>query len=669
MIRRGTALLIGWLACLHVLQAQEVWRHRNQALIQDSATSFFYFSKNNDSEFLKEKRNENQAHKQATGEPRTLTLPFFEDFNLGHSGPLDDARRFVPDTLRWFSNRGVQLNRSSAIDPPDFGVAVFDGAADDGRGWLLLPIAVTDGADTLTSHAFDLRSYALADSLRLSFWYQGGGRMERPDTVDSLILEFRDSVGDFRRVWASAEVDTSRFRYASIPLEDSLFLHRRFQFRLRNIATRNGPFDQWFVDHIWLAAGRSAGDSLPVDRAVVGLKRGLLWPYTALPRRVLNGLMYNKDSIVVELRSTDSLEQNSRLHVMLSDPTGGVGLIDVRRDSVVLPPLADQQKAVRFDDPTRWTYAQNSMLRHTAYLDSSERDRYRRNDTLRLDFRADTLYALDDGEAESWYGVTNPGAPFAQMFYCEQPERLQAVWLTFVPRETVYDTALTFNLGIWSFRVDTIRKVGVFLRDSIFLDTIITPVYLSGIEDTVRYGPVPNFFRRYAFDAAAVADGLTTVQGYFLVGLIQRQGIPIGVGYDLNANSAQRIVFQVRPQVWAATAGTGTLMIRPEVANAYPRREPPARTTSGGLRIYPNPVRGSRLSLDQSTGEALNGVRWQLLDITGRTVGDGTAPRWTWPQTLDLGTAPPAGVYVLRVQGTTDSGFYNAWTTRLLFVD
>jgi hypothetical protein len=421
-------------------------------------------------------------------------------------------------------------------------------------------------------------------------------------------------------------------------------------------------------DSIWLAAGRSSGDSLPVDRAVVALERSLLWPYTALPRRVLNGLIYN-DSVVVRVRSTDSLEQTSRLHVMLSDPTGGVGLIDVRRDTLVLPPLADRQKVARFGDPTRWTYAQNSTLRHTVYLDSSARDTYRRNDTLRLDFRADTLYALDDGEAESWYGVTNPGAPFAQKFYCEQAEQLRAVWLTFVPRETLYDTALTFNLGIWRFRVDTIRKSGVFLRDSIFLDTVITPVYLSPIEDTVRYGPVPNFFRRYAFDATDVADGLTTVQGEFLVGLIQKQAIPIGIGYDLNANSAERIVFQVRPQVWAATAGSGTLMIRPEVANAYPRREPPPRTAQAGLRVYPNPVQGARLTLDTDAADVLTEVHWQLLDVTGRRVAGGQAPRWDLPHSLDVGAAPPAGVYLLNVEGLTEIHRPIRWTTRLIFVD
>lgn len=645
-----SALALCWIGCAGLL-AQEAWRGAEPPSSAPVGKT--------------------SPQKTADGherEPRTLPLPFFDNFLPSRSGPLDAAQH-LPDTNRWFSNSGVQVNRSGAVNSPDFGTLIFDGAAADGRGWFLSPIAVTEGADTLTSHYFDLTGRSPEDSLRFSFWYQGGGRMERPDSTDSLFLEFRDTSGSFQKVWRTSSVDTAKFLYAAVWVEDSAFFHRNFQFRLRNVATRNGPFDQWFVDHVWFADKRSQNDTLPADRSVAAIERGLLWPYTALPRRVLNGLVYNSE-ISVRLRSANSQRDSTRLHVMLSDPAGGVGLIDVRRTQTGLPPLADTTLAIYFDDSTRWTYAGNSTIRHTAYLDSSARDFIRSNDTLRVDYRADTLFALDDGEAESWYGVTNPNAPFAQRYFCAGAERLQAVWLAFTPRETLYDTALTFNLGVWSYRVDTIRKTGFFLRDSIFLDTVITPIYLSPIEDTVRYGPAPNTFYRYAFDPQAVTDGLTEVQGDFLVGMIQKQAIPIGVGYDRNANNSGRIVFQVRPQVWSATAGDGTLMVRPEVTNAYPRKQPPSAggKTAAELTVFPNPLQGSFLTLRAEGTEELLSPRWRLLDLTGRTLASGGADRWAMPYTLEL-TRPQAGAYLLRIEATTETHETRSWTTRLILLD
>jgi hypothetical protein len=109
--------------------------------------------------------------KSATANP--LTLPFFEDFSTSS---------IFPDPAKW-SDENAFVNNSFGLEPISMGVATLD--AIDASGEVYGLSALATSSDELTTQPFDLSPYAGGPQVRLSFFFQAGGRGEAPEKQDS----------------------------------------------------------------------------------------------------------------------------------------------------------------------------------------------------------------------------------------------------------------------------------------------------------------------------------------------------------------------------------------------------------------------------------------------------------------------------------------------------
>jgi hypothetical protein len=141
---------------------------------------------------IKEYRAEHRQYQSELGSGReerssAVRLPFFDDFK---------NKSIYPDPELW-DDSVVFINSSYAYRAPNRGVATFD--ALDNKGNLHFNVSTFPfRSDSLTSKPIRLdsifspfqRAITTADSLYLSFFYQPQGIGNKPESFDSLVLEF-----------------------------------------------------------------------------------------------------------------------------------------------------------------------------------------------------------------------------------------------------------------------------------------------------------------------------------------------------------------------------------------------------------------------------------------------------------------------------------------------
>jgi hypothetical protein len=168
-----------------------------------------------------------------------LTLPFFDDFS--YSSPLADA-------YLW-QQSSVFINQTYPINPITVGVATFDGLNKEGLAYTINMATAQGDADTLLSQEIDLSA---VDTAYFMFYFQPQGVGDNPQVEDSLMLEFKDSNGDWNVEWKIAGSTNQEFKKKVFLLKTADYLFATFQFRFRNKATLSGNFDHWHIDYIKL---------------------------------------------------------------------------------------------------------------------------------------------------------------------------------------------------------------------------------------------------------------------------------------------------------------------------------------------------------------------------------------------------------------------------------
>jgi len=139
-------------------------------------------------EYISERGHQQSDLRSDTGERAdAVRLPFLDDFK---------NKGIYPNARLW-DDSVVFINSSYAYRPPNRGVATFD--ALDNKGNLHSNVSTFPfRADSLTSKPIRLdsifspfpRAITTADSVYLSFFYQPQGIANKPESFDSLILEF-----------------------------------------------------------------------------------------------------------------------------------------------------------------------------------------------------------------------------------------------------------------------------------------------------------------------------------------------------------------------------------------------------------------------------------------------------------------------------------------------
>ncbi len=205
---------------------------------------------------------------------RPLRLPFFDDFS--YAGPY-------PKEVFWV-DKHVFVNNTLGVRPVSVGVATFDGLDVTGS-----PYKGDRGrSDYLTSTYIDLSTYRQQDDVYLSFYTQPKGQGPRPRETDSLVLEFKNKTGEWKKITDYTGLsdnypikESPDFTFRLILLTDE-YLHRDFQFRFININSKTGMTELWHLDYVRLTHG-FVPNGTHTDVAFTALPPSFITPYTSMP--------------------------------------------------------------------------------------------------------------------------------------------------------------------------------------------------------------------------------------------------------------------------------------------------------------------------------------------------------------------------------------------------
>jgi hypothetical protein len=548
------------------------------------------------------------------------TALFVDDFSSGT----------VPDSSFWYPGAGRYplIRRQAADGPPSVGTACFDGISPFQQ--VYSTVLGRGPADRLETHYLDLSIQDPDNLLFLTFDFQAKGYGHAPIGKDSFKVYFNafqngreEEVQMFSIGGAGIGTD---FETVAIPIQEQRFFHTHFYIAFENEGLLNGMLSNWHLDYVALGLSRTNNDTSFNDRALVKLGNPIFSPYSAIPFMQYLPNTYSKP---FDLEGTNLDASNGNFGVtysiqdiagnnLLPPYAGGISINYSGRNSYQLnfPAVNDNQS---LSQPYSSTFRQSFDLQST--------DQVLTNNNLTYDFRIDSLFAMDDGEADVGYGL-NRSRGFCQRYQLREPDTLMAVWIHFVPQiDYVFGGSLEgdiFSLAIWSSPN----------RDSL--------IYEEGFP--ITYGNSPDHFERF------VLSQPISVSGDIWVGILQNNTTPVGVGMDRTWVNDSLIAWD-SSGVWVNSRLQGTLMIRPELRNIrFNPLPPPAgihqEISQGEFHIFPQPVNEYRQAEWRWEGVDYQEFKFIVFDLSGKKIqelsGGGESS----------GRLPvlPAGLYILQQQ-------------------
>lgn len=580
---------------------------------------------------------ETKKKASARTESNILTLPFWDDFSF--------AGGKTPSDSLWQDSNGVYVGDGIATDPPSIGVASLDGVNAQGLGYTG---GVTAPTDALTSCPIDLSGLNVNSEVYLSFYYQFAGNGEAPEDVDSLRVEMLYPNTDTTTIWlpvwpAGQELDRSGdFTQVLVRLDNSQFFFDEFQFRFQNFSRPSGVFDVWNIDYVYMNSGRSASDDNYPDRTIGEPLTTIFDGFYAIPARQFQISQTVIPSYVVtsvdnpnddrqpydnffntsvvswkdSVRTIDNSSTIFRDTESVQAPDRITETIDDLYSTLQIP--VDQDSV--FITINTFIAATDNVLPPTGDYDPKFTPiDFRNNDSIQNSFVIKDYYAYDDGEAEVAAGLNFSGNQLA-IKYPITPgitDTLIAVDMYF-PLSQTEPAGRSINFRIWAVN-DTVPG-DILYSEDIFLTR----------------DSVPDTFIRYPLRSpTALADT-------FFIGYRQNNEGVLGVGFDLQNNSIDKVLFNVGDQ-WQKPSEflTGSFMIRPVFGNTMPDDVTSiAPPLIEGIKIYPNPT-SDKLHIVGSV-ETL-----RIFDLFGREI-DVTSTSENEKTILTLYNQP-AGIYIINV--------------------
>ncbi|MEY1639792.1 T9SS type A sorting domain-containing protein [Tenuifilum osseticum] len=576
-----------------------------------------------------------------------LSLPFFDDFARNTPYPTPEL---------WEPSNAIS-NKTYAINPPTIGVATFD--AVNRKGVLHQHLTTTpQPADTLTSLPINL-NYPATDSIYLSFSVQPGGLGYQPSPNDSLVLElFSPSENRWVRGWASS-VDfnankiafynhllnhkdeksstklDSTFFTVNINIDNPIFLENGFRFRfigyasLMENATVPGyktNSDHWHIDMVYLNRLRNWDDTIYNDIAFRKPIKSILKNYTSVP------WTHFADAEVSEIKNPRefSIVYNNlgpttwnvtRRFAVTNLSTGNEYTFSGGAENIYGYEEFTYTRPFDYTFTSAWPDSAKFLLKTFLQTDFDESTKHLRyNDSLVHQLNFYNYYALDDGSAESGYGLFGEGtinAMIAQKFYSYKADNLVGVMIYF---NRSYQDANNepFKISIWA---DNNGKPGELL----YQRSTTRPLFTDSL----------NCFTVYRTDPVSIPVG------NFYIGWQQSTIEFLNVGFDRNTNSRERI-FHTLPGYWTNTQFEGTIMIRPIFGKLYQNPTTAPISTTSNIRVYPNPA-SEKIYIDVGNGIAVNS--YQLISITGQVIESKSVYQ---NEPIDVEHIP-TGMYLLKV--------------------
>lgn len=560
----------------------------------------------------------------------TVSLPFMDDFS--YPGPFPDADHWL--------DIDVFVNNTMAELPPSLGVATFDGLNPRGT-----PYGGSYGdSDYLTSTYLNLNG--VNGDLTLTYWLQRRGLVDRPETQDSLVLEFRDATGQWvlMRVFQGISpslpnnIDEPFHFYATqVPPQ---FRYKGFQFRFRNYSDRAGINDNWHLDYVRLDATYT--DSLFNDVAFTQLPAFILKNYTSMPWRhfkqedlgtQLTVGLYNhanqalnaspsgvslieQESGVNAFGSTLTLfngtEANipngmsvNRTYQLNNDPTGFPAVLGNYQSTMTGP---------SFDGYDKLDFQLKYTLNNTSQINQPGFEAVQRNDQVTRSTIFDNYFAYDDGSAEATL-VTAEGNQVAVKFTTAVEDTLRAVRMH-LPHSSTDVSDQTFRIRVWKGQLD----------NSPDYQMSYLPYYADNAFDTLQ-----GFTTYPLVDEDGEYAPLVLPPGDFYVGWQQVTACDftrcVGVGYDKNQPQGKEAISRNSGQGWEPLSEftpAGALMIRPVVGSTTPGFTPveePSNPDAMRMHLYPNPAT-DLLNIVLSNG-ANDQYLYRLFNANGQLVQQG----------------------------------------------
>ena len=652
------------------------------------------------SPFVLQKINTDQRHSAKTSEDTlSLVLPFFDSFtNIKYN--IRNNSQF-PDSLKWLVRRNVTITRNQAINPPDYGVATFDGMQGNGYAHSNSRFANTNVADSLLSHFINLEGLTADDNVFLSYYVQAGGTASAPRPESSFKLFLRDKRGIFQpfadgifenNEYLGSKIDNSIFYQIHFNLDES-YLHDKFQILFVNTSNLTNYGDVWHLDYVYLDKNRSRNDFHPDDVGFQGANMHRFPPYSACP------LVLRKDTAFFDVQPDTAYihnlseeVKNFNLEYFVKDSLGSALkplALTVQNDIKQGPEITQTYVMGYLDDAKEYPYqifnlTEPKMLRQEWKITTKDSDLDKNNNRITVEYPTDSILAFDDGEFESSIGHNNPRRGLASRLhwrksdtvytrrigtreykiYYKSPDSIRAVWFSFYPRHEFIDTFLTFRIGFWRDDVREVIPIYINREDTLCLHDRCNFCYNFGkvnADNCHPKGPF-HFYRYPIFPPLPIHD--TTL----LVGLIQNQafrdvGFGVLLGRDVNTPN-QGVYYQFQNE-WRDineynNKNVGTPAMRFEISNntsVWNKRTDKAQDIS--INIYPNPASSGILNLQFSgKGQGVNfsKINASITDLLGKEL---------WKITLDPTNASNGwqivcpenisdGVYFIKVQ--TESG-------------
>jgi len=533
-----------------------------------------------------------------------LSLPFIDDFS---------QRNMYPNESLW-EDFDAHINSNFPINPPTYGVATLDGLDMTGYPYNFAIPTSYGIADHLTSLPINLTS--ITDSVYLSFYYQPQGNGNKPETKDSLRLEFfklPDST--WIRMWGTPGGPTQAFKKVMIPVDTS-FHKNGFQFRFLNYATLSGNVDHWNIDYVYLNDNRNHADTSLNDASFITNHFSLLKNYTAMPweHYLTDTIGLMKDVMNVTYKNNHSSSYPIFYKYRIIDNNGNGNVIEeyptttssktVNAYSNLVEPQAVYKISPFLNDfsfPSDFS-VQTKVFQIKNYFDFDGGsgvlvDSLVKNDTVNSYQVFGSYYAYDDGSAEVGYGVQGVGSKLAHEFSIKKSDTLTAFQIYFNPIQNNLINE-TFRLKVWS---SLSPEIEIYSQDA---STYTQPIYSN-----------TNEFLNYQLDIP-----LYLPAGTYYFGWEKISSEFLNVGFDLNTNNKNKIHINT-VGVWENGSFNGSLMLRPvfgSFADLTVSITNSKTTTNDNFNVFPNPAK--EVIYFRHTKEITTNYTIELIDLSGRSI-------------------------------------------------
>lgn len=433
------------------------------------------------------------------------------------------------------------------------------------------------------------------------------------------------------RVWSSEgmtleafvdtfDLDTANllFQQVMIPIVDSVYFNKGFQFRFRNYAsleyTDNNPtwasnVDFWNVDYIRLDRTRSWMDTIIDDVAFSNNPGSILAHYQSMPWSQFKNNQTNEliDDFKVKLSNLSGVVKNTSYKYIITDEENQM-IDNYDGGSYNISPVFSsgfQTYQPHANPPFSSTFPsdnKDSAIFNIIHIfkEAGSGDKNPKNDTAVFQQKFYNYFAYDDGVPESGYTVLNVYSYRTSMalgFSLYKADTLRAIEIYI--NQVLYDlNNFQFELTVWA---DSSNYPGKIIYSELIEQEYSNDLY--GFQRFYLNNPVP-------------------VSGKFYIGYQIETKNYLNVGFDQNNTS--ETIFYKTGNYWEKSFLFGTPMLRPFLGKEWTPLAIDAaeENISFQINLYPNPVNDIlHLSLPEKIES--KDIQMEIFTVNGQKIYSG----------------------------------------------